>query len=105
MTVLTAIQPAFWHADAAQAANYSLLQLRTRQDQRKWDSDNGKAIATITNHLDPDIAKRYDDNPLEGGNLAHHMLADLNARYGGVYMIQRSLRYFYWRHKRQFHLR
>jgi len=79
------VQPAFWHADAAQAASFSLLQLRTRQEQRKWNSDNGKAIATITNHLDPDIAKRYDDNPLEEGNLAHHMLADLNARYGGVY--------------------
>ena len=81
----TNIQPEYWHADPAHSAMLSQLRGKVEESQRRWDSDNGKAWATITGSLDIALQKRYDDPTGLIQVSASWLLLDLRNRYGGAY--------------------
>ena len=81
----TNLVPEFWHHDMNQQSNLKLLQNKIDAAQLKWDVDNGKAYFTIMNSLNPALQKRYDESRDPQSELAHWVISDLNARYGGAY--------------------
>jgi hypothetical protein len=80
----TDVAPEMCHFDLDLQGHLAVLRNVTTS-QKKWDTDNRKAYAAIINSLAETLQKRYDEVEEAESDMAHWLLADLNARYGGAY--------------------